>query len=168
MINILDTVHDSQKNAPDCLTLAIPITGILSYYHAKLVQEISTVEDGLLLILLIPLASSQTTFEVYCVKIVPMPQKDSVGALQLVIEGEYLATSEGRMETLVLTRSQYNNCLGSPRYRNCHERIKTHLEFSSCLATLKFHRDITALKVRDTEKVVLSNPERSQNLGDGN
>ena len=46
LIKILDAVHDSQKNATDRLTLAIPMTDILSYYDAKLVQEISIVEDG--------------------------------------------------------------------------------------------------------------------------
>ena len=56
LIKILDAVHDSQKNAPDRLTLAIPMTDILSYYDAKLVQEILTIEDGLLLTLAIPLA----------------------------------------------------------------------------------------------------------------
>ena len=166
LIKILDAVHDSQKNAPNCLTLAIPKTEILSYYDAKLVQEISTVEDGLLLTLAFPLASSQTVFEVYRAIVIPMPQKDSVDALQWVIEGEYLAISEGQMETTVLTRSQYN-CLGSPRYRICHETMETHLVFSSCLATLKFHHAITALKVCDTEKVMLPNPERAQNLGYG-
>ena len=96
-----------------------------------------------------------------------MPQKDFVDALQWVIEGEYLAISEGRMKTTVLTRSQYDNCLGSPRYRICHETMETHLGFSSCLATLKFHHPITALRVCDTEKVVLPNPERAENLGYG-
>ena len=167
LIKILDAVHDSQKNAPDRLTLAIPMTDILSYYDAKLVQEISTVEDGLLLTLAIPLASSQTVFEVYRANVIPMPQKDSVDALQWVIEGEYLAISEGQMETTVLTEAQYDNWLGSPRYRICHETMETHLGFSSCLATLKFHHAITALKVCDTEKVVLPNPERAQTLGYG-
>ena len=167
LIKILDAVHDSQKNAPDRLTLAIPMTDILSYYDAKLVQEISTVEDGLLLTLAIPLASSQTVFEVYRAIVIPMPQKNSVDALRYVIEGEYLAISEGQMETTVLTKAQYDNCLGSPRYRICHETMETHLGFSSCLATLKFHHTISALKVCDTEKVVLPNPERAQNLGYG-
>ena len=31
LLKILDSIHDSQKNAPDRLTLAIPITDILSY-----------------------------------------------------------------------------------------------------------------------------------------
>ena len=47
LIKIFDTVQDSQKNAPDCLTLAMPMTNILLYYDAKLIQEISTVEDRL-------------------------------------------------------------------------------------------------------------------------
>ena len=114
LIKILDAVNDSQKNAPDRLTLAIPMTDILSYYDAKLVQEISTVEDGLLLTLAIPLASSQTAFEVYRANVIPMPQKDPVDALQWVIEGEYIAISEGQMESTILTRFQYDNCLGSP------------------------------------------------------
>ena len=126
LIKILDAVHDSQKNAPDRLTLAIPMTDKLSYYDAKLVQEISTVEDGLLLTLAIPLASSQTVFEVYRANVIPMPQKDSVDALQWVIEGEYLAISEGQMETTVLTKAQYDNCLGSPRY------IKIRADLQSC------------------------------------
>ena len=99
--------------------------------------------------------------------VIPMPQKDSVDALRYVIEGEYLAISEGQMETTVLTKAQYDNCLGSPRYRICHETMETHIGFSSCLATLKFHHTISALKVCDTEKVVLPNPERAQNLGYG-
>ena len=94
-----------------------------------------------------------------------MPQKHSVDALQWVIEGENLAISEGQMETTELTRSQYDNCLGSPRYWVCHETIETQLGFSSGIATLKFHHAITALNVCDTEKVALTNPERAQNLG---
>ena len=71
------------------------------------------------------------------------------------------------METTVLTRAHYDDCLGSPRYQMWHETMETHLGFSSCRATLKFHHAITVLKLCDTEKVVLPNPERAQNLGYG-
>ena len=143
------------------------MTEILSYYDAKIVQEISTVEEGLLLTLVIALASSQRVFEAYRANLIPMPQKDSVEALKWVIEGEYLAISEGQMETTVLTRAQYDNCLGSPRYRICHETMETHHGLSFCLAILKFHHVITAFKLCDTEKIVLPNTERAQNLGYG-
>ena len=111
LIKILEAVHDSQKNAPDLLTLAIPMPDILLYYDAKLVHEISTVEDGLLLILAISLASSHTVFEVYRANVIPMLQKDSLDALQWVIEGEYLAISEGQMKTTVLTRPSTTTAL---------------------------------------------------------
>ena len=89
-----------------------------------------------------------------------MPQKDYVDALQWVIEGEYIAISEGQMETTVLTKSQYDNCLGPLRYRICQETMETRLGFSLCLATLKFHHAITALKVCDntTQGTALRNP----------
>ena len=45
--------------------------------------------------------------------------------------------------------------------------MKTHLGFSSCPATLKFHRAITQLKTCDTENVLLPITERAQNLGYG-
>ena len=51
------------------------MTDILSYYYAKLVQEILTVEDGILLTLAIPLASIQRVFEVYRANVTPMPQR---------------------------------------------------------------------------------------------
>ena len=48
LIKTLDSVNGSQNNDPDRLTLALTMTDILSYYHAKLVQEILTVEDELI------------------------------------------------------------------------------------------------------------------------
>ena len=63
------------------------MTDVLSYYDAKLVQEISAVEDRLLLRLAIPLVSSQTMFQNYREIVIPMPQKDSIDALKWVIEG---------------------------------------------------------------------------------
>ena len=69
------------------------------------------------------------------------------------------------METTVLSESQYANCLGSSRYRICHETMETHLASSSCLATLYFHNTITALTICDTEKILLPSPEKATNLG---
>ena len=65
----------AKRTPPDRLILAIPMTDMLSYYCAKNVQEISTVEDGLLLTLAIPLASSQTLFVVYGANVIPMAQR---------------------------------------------------------------------------------------------
>ena len=133
LLAVLDSVHDSQKHSTDRLSLAIPMRDLMSYYDAKLVYEIATVEQGLLLTLAIPLASRQTSFHVYSAHIIPMPQQDPKEALQWIIEGPYLAISQDSMETTTLTQ-QLDNCLGSSTYRICHETMETHLAQSSCLA----------------------------------
>ena len=59
----------------------------LMSYYAKLVYEIATVEQGLLLTLAVPLASRQTSFYVYSAHVIPRPQQDPKEALQWIIEG---------------------------------------------------------------------------------
>ena len=167
LIKILDSVYDSQKVASNRLSLAIPIQNLLSYYDAKLIREVSSVHQGLLLTLAVPLSSSQTAFNVYRAHLVPMPQEDPKEALQWVVEGEYLAISEDSMETTTLTEAEYQNCLGSSRYRIRHTTMETHLSQSSCLATLYFHSVLTALSVCDTKKIMLPTPEKATNLGYG-
>ena len=71
LLKILDAIHD-----------------FVQVISTVFVQDISTVEDGLLMTLAIPLASSQTVFEVYRANVILMPQNDSVYVLQWVIEGE--------------------------------------------------------------------------------
>ena len=57
LIKTLDAIHDSQKNSPDRLTLAKPMTVIFVVLWCEIVQEISTAEDWLLLTLSIPFHS---------------------------------------------------------------------------------------------------------------
>ena len=113
LIAVLDSVHDAQKYSTDKLSLAIPMKDLMSYYDARLLIEISTVKQGLLLTLAIPLASRTTTFTVYSAHLVPMPQPDPSEALEWVIEGSYLAISQDSMETTTLTQTQLDNCIGS-------------------------------------------------------
>ena len=141
---VLDSVHDAQKYSTDKLSLAIPMQDLMSYYDAKLLTEISTVKQGLLLTLAIPLSSRTTTFTVYSTHLVPMPQHDPSEALEWVIEGPYLAISQDSMETTTLTQKQLDNCIGSSTYRICHETMETHLAQSSCLATLCYQEPIIA------------------------
>ena len=139
----------------------------MSYYDAKLLYEIASVEQGLLLTLSTPLASRQSSFRLYGAHVIPMPQHDPKEALQWIIECPYLAISQDSMETATLTQQQLDNCLGSSTYRICLETMETHLAQSSCLATLCFHTTVVALSVCQTEKVLLPTPETARNLGYG-
>ena len=167
LLAVIDAVYKSQKEENHRLTLAIPPSDVHSYYDAKLLRDVTTIEEGLLLNLAIPYASSQTAFQMYRAQVIPMPQADPTEAIKWVTEGSYLAISEDSMETTVLTEEQYANCLGSSTYRICHQTMETHLGQSSCLATLYFHSTMTALTVCETEKVLLPTPEKATNLGYG-
>ena len=164
---ILESVHEAQMQHLDRLTKAIPMQDITSYYDAKLVREISTVPQGLLLTLAIPLSSSETAFDVYRAHFIPKPEKDPGVALQWKIEGPYLAISENTMESTVLSFEQFEECLGSARYKICHKTMETHLGQSSCLVTPYFHNAIAALQVCEPEQISLPTPEKATNLGYG-
>ena len=47
LIAILESVHRSQRLAGDRLTLAIPMTDLLSDYDAQLVREVATLDKGI-------------------------------------------------------------------------------------------------------------------------
>ena len=110
----------------------------------------------------VPLTSRQTSITVYEAKIIPMPQPEVDQAMRWVIEAPYLGISEDTMETALLSQKQLEKCLGSSRYRICHEAIPTGLQHSSCLTTLFFETSIDALSVCATETVFLPTLEQKQ------
>ena len=166
LLVILQQVATEQATASDRLSLAIPMTDLLSYYDSRLLDDALTVNAGLLLTLKIPLASKQTVFTLYEAKIIPMPYPDDLqSALAWIIEAPFLAISEDLMESSVLSAAQ--RCLGSSRYRICSETIPTVIGHSSCLATLFFDTPLEALTVCETSSITLPSIEQATNLGFG-
>ena len=167
LLAVLNSVYKSQSNSPDRVSPAIPTIELHSYYDSTLLREVATIPEGLLLTLAVPIASSQTAFQIYKAVTVPTLQPDPKEVVQWSVEGQYLAISEDSMESTVLTKEQFDKCHGSSTYRICHLTMETHLSQSSCLATLFFHSAVTAFTVCETEKVLLPSPEKVRNLGYG-
>ena len=95
LLAIMDSVSLRQSKAEDRLTLALPVSDLLSYYDSRLLPDAITVSEGLLLPLNIPLASQQTVFSLFEAKLIPMPYPDAPQtALTWNIEAPYLALSE--------------------------------------------------------------------------
>ena len=131
------------------MSLAIPPTD-LSYYDAKLLRDVVTLDEGLVLTLAFPLASRQTV-STYQAQIIPMPQPEPRMAIRWVIEAPYLPISEDQMESVTLSKDQFEAFLGSARYRICHETIATQTNHPSCRATLFVSSTLKAAETRDTE-----------------
>ena len=149
------------------LTLALPPSDVDSYYDAKLLRDVTTIDEGLLLRLAISYGSNQTAFQIYRTQLVSMPQLDATDAIRWGIEGRYLAILDGLMETRVLTEKQNSKYLVTTSYRICHQTMETQLGQSLCLATLFFLSATTALTVCETEKILLPTPEKATDLGYG-
>ena len=96
---ILKVVDDSQEKSDSRLTLAIPKQELLAYYESRLLLDVLTLDQGLLMTMAIPFASRQTTFTLYKAIVVPLPQMDEDIAIKWDVEAEYLAVSENMMET---------------------------------------------------------------------
>ena len=140
---ILKVVDDSQEKSDSRLTLAIP-KQLLAYYESRLLLDVLTLDQGLLMTMGIPFASRQTAFTVYKAIVVPLPQMDEDTAIKWDVEAEYLAVSENLMETSLVTRDQLDKCIGSSKYGICHETLATENKDSSCLATLFFGNTMDA------------------------
>ena len=142
LLAILRSVAMQQTTAEDTLSLAIPMSDLLSYFDSKLLSDAITVEEGLLMTLNIPLAAKQTDFTVYEAKLIPMPYPDDPqSALTWNIEAPYLALSEDHMESSVLSAEQFEHCLGSSRYRICSESGPEWIKRLHNLAT-RFQRQL--------------------------
>ena len=166
LLAILKSVAADQCLGGSRLSLAIPPTDLLSYYDAKLLRDVVTLDEGLVLTLAIPLASRQT-FSTYQAQIVPMPQSEPRMAIRWVIEAPYLAISEDQMESVTLSKDQFEACLGSARYRICHETIATQTNHPSCLAALFVSSTLKAAETCDTEVIYLPTQANAANLGYG-
>ena len=164
---ILKVVDDSQEKSDSRLILAIPKQELLAYYESRLLLDVLTLNQGLLMTMAIPFASRQTAFTVYKAIVVPLPQMDEDIAIKWDVEAENLAVSENMMETSLVTRDQLDKCFGSSKYRICHETLATENKDSSCLATLYFGNIMDALEVCDTVPVPLPLKVKATNLGYG-
>ena len=161
---VLNKVAVQQIRAVDRLTLANPLQEVLSYYEARLLQDVLTLPHGLMLTMSIPLASHRTVMTTYQAIPLPMPQVDDVEALQCEVESDFLAVSEDGRETALISRAQMDLCIGSSRYSICHEGLATEGVQSSCLSLLFFGNLVQAMKVCDVRPVTLPIKERAVNL----
>ena len=167
LLTILENVAAEQSRSKDRRSLAIPMDEIISYYDSRLLRDVTTVDQGLVMRIAIPLASKQTAFTVFRSIAVPMPQLEPNLAIKWKLEAPYLAISEDNMETAYLTEYDLSRCIGSSRYQICLDMIATETGHGSCLATLFFKGSVEALQICDTEQIALPATEKADNLGFG-
>ena len=141
--------------------------GIISYYESRLLRDVITVDQGLVMRIAIPLVSKQTAFTVFRSIAVPMPQLEPDLAMKWKLESPFLAISEDNMEIAHRTEYDHSRCIGSSRYQICLDMIATETRYGSCLATLLFKGSVKAFQICDTEQIALPLTEKAENVGFG-
>ena len=96
-----------------------------------------------------------------------MPQDEPRTAIKWVIESPYLAISEDEMESITLSQTHFESCIGSSKYRVCHEPLASQANHPSCLATLFLNTSLKAAETCDTEVVFLPTQVQAENSGYG-
>ena len=97
----------------------------------------------------------------------PYPD-DPKTALTWNIEAPFLALSENKLESSVLSEEQFEHCLGSSQYRICSEALSIQIGHPSCFATLSFFSPVDGLVNCETTAITLPSIEQATNLGFGN
>ena len=139
LLAIMDSVSFRQSKAEDRLNLAIAASELLSFYDSRLLADAITVTEGLLLTLNLPLASQQTVFTLFEAKLIPMHFPDDPQMTPTCnIEAPYLALSENKPESSVLSKEQFEHRCGLWKYRICSGVFPTQIGHSSCIAKLSF------------------------------
>ena len=83
LLAILRSVAMKQTTAEERLSLAIPMSDLLSYFDSKLLADAIMVKEGLLMTLNIQLASKQTVFTVYEAKLIHAVSRQSSGGFHM-------------------------------------------------------------------------------------
>ena len=151
LLLIMNGVSLRQSKAEHPLFLAIPASDMMSYHDSRLIAAADTVSEGLLSTLNIPLASQQTVFTLFEAKLIPMLFPDDPQTpLTWIIELPCAALYESQFKYSVLSGKQFEQCLGSSKYRICSGAYPTQIAHPSCIATLYFFSHFDALALCET------------------
>ena len=72
----------------------------------------------------IPLASRQTVFTLHKATVVSMHQSIGADAIPWRTVSEFVAISEDLPETALVTQDQLQKCIGSTKYKICHDTMQ--------------------------------------------
>ena len=166
LVEILEYIGTQQLRAADRLTLAIPLTKVLSYYETPLLRSVYANDVGLVFTLSVPMSSSSTVLNVFQPTVIPMPTEDNQAAVW-DIESDYIAATEDKRFTALLSERQFHDCIGSKSYSVCRTGFAMEKARDSCLATLLFHDEFAAVQNCKVKTVKLPNRVTAENLGYG-
>ena len=164
---ILRVVNHWQSDTNERLSLAIPITQILTYYERKILRNVDIVDDGMYFTLAIPFVTTATVLNLYKAIPIPVPNDGTDGhASQYAIESDFIAVSSTQKIAL-LSQDEINRCVGSSSFSVCIDGFSLETAQDTCLGSLLNNNQLTALQKCEIKTMRLPLKEKARNLGNG-
>ena len=166
LVQILEAIGRQQLRSADMLSLAIPLTRVLSYYEMPLLKSVTSDELGLTFTVSIPMASKSTVLNIYQPQLIPMPTENNRASVW-DIEAPYIAVMENRQYAALLTESEFQDCVGSRSYGICENGFSLQRNKNSCPRALLFRDEYAAIQNCRVKSIHLPQKEAATNLGHG-
>ena len=152
----------------DGMQEAIPRTELSAYYGFELVENVVLTDESINVLLNIPMHFASGAYRVYKAVAIPQPIDDGNTATRYIFKQNQFLQSNRRDSFAEATEQQLTtHCQGTSRLRLCLRPVAmSRSSKSSCLASLFFNLQNTALKLCPQEVVALPEEPVAEYLGD--
>ena len=150
------------------LTPAIQVGFEATYYEVQIVLEVTVLQEGLSIVLGIPMNSKSSTFDVY--RAIPLHQANEDGTTASVyrFSHEFVAIATGNSQYAELSATTLNQCSGTNRIKLCRKGSSTTTdETLLCLTSPFYEYSIPAHRNCLVHSVLLPEAPQASYLADG-
>ena len=150
------------------LTPAIHVGFEATYYEVQIVLEVTVLQEGLSIVLGIPMNSKSSTFDVYRAIPLHQPNEDGTTASVYRFSHEFVAIATDNSQYSELSATTLSQCSGTNRIKLCRKGFSTTTdETLLCLTSLSYEYSIPALRNCLVHSVLLPEAPQASYLADG-
>ena len=141
------------------VTPAIQVGFEATYYEVQIVLEVTVLQEGLSIVLGIPMNSESSTFDVY--RAIPLHQPNENGTTATVYHfSEFMAIPADNSQYAELSATTLCQCSGTDRFKLCRKGFSTTTDETLLCLTSLYEYSIPALRNCLVDSVLL--PEAPQ------
>ena len=150
------------------MTPTIQVGFEATYYEVQFVLEVTVLQEGLSIVLVIPMNSKSATFDVYGANPLHQPNEAGTTASVYRFSHEFMAIATDNSKYAELSATTLSQCSGTNRIKLCTKGFFTTMdETFLCLTSLFYEYSIPALCNCLVDSVLLPEAPEASYLADG-
>ncbi len=165
---VVDELTDEEVRRGTKLTPAIQVGYEATYYEVQVVLEVNVLDQGLSVLLGIPMNSKSSTFNVYKAMPLYQPNEDDAPASVFQFQYDFLAIATDNSRYAELSGATIQQCSGNNRIRLCRKGFSTTTdETLLCLTSLFYNYEVPAFRNCKVDTALLPDAPQAYYLADG-